>query len=96
MEPEIFRVLHDYLAMPAAVESVRSILYFDGDVVPGHLLTFAIWGVISLLVVVIADRIKPLRTTIDHHTEPPTPPAGPVAGPGTAPDEDRALGFAGI
>ena len=79
--------------MPAAVESIRSILYFDGDVVPGHLLTFAVWGVISLLVVVVIDRFKPLRTTIDHHTHPPTPPAGevtaPDATPGAGPDSDR-------
>lgn len=86
MEPEIFRVLHDYLPMPAAVESIRSILYFDGDVVPGHLLTFAVWGVISLLVVVVIDRIKPVRTTIEHHTHPPTPPADEAAAQGSTPD----------
>lgn len=98
MEPQIFRVLHDYLPMPAAVESVRSILYFHGDVVPGHLLTFAIWGVISLLVVAMIDRVKPVRTTLDHHTEPPTPPAGAVegttagetAGPGGDPGGDKS------
>lgn len=94
MEPEIFRILHDYLPMPAAVESVRSILYFGGDVVPGHLVTFAIWGVVSLVAVVLIDRIKPLRTTIDHHTEPPTPPADPTprpaVEPGAGPGEDRA------
>ncbi|MBB1019824.1 hypothetical protein G6030_00625 [Dietzia sp. E1] len=73
--------------MPAAVESIRSILHFDGDVVPGHLLTVAVWGVISLLVVI--DRLKPLRTTIDHHTHPPTPPVGEVTAPGARPDGDR-------
>ncbi|WP_010541006.1 ABC transporter permease [Dietzia alimentaria] len=83
MEPTIFRILHDYLPMPAAVESIRSILYFDGDVVPGHLLTFAIVGVISLVLVMLIDRIKPLRTTIDHHTEPATPPAPAPAAPGS-------------
>ena len=92
MEPEIFRILHDYLPMPAAVESVRSILYFGGDVVPGHLLTFAAWGVISLLVVVVIDRLKPLRTTIDHHTHPPTPPADHRVDPGTDPGADPGNG----
>ncbi|MGN0099726.1 MAG: ABC transporter permease [Dietzia sp.] len=100
MEPQIFRILHDYLPMPAAVESIRSILYFDGDVVPGHLLTFAVWGVLSLLVVAVIDRVKPVRTTIDHHTHPPTPPAdaatdsgpGPAAGHG----EDRARELARV
>ena len=97
MEPEIFRILHDYLPMPAAVESIRSVLYFDGDVVPGHLLTFAVWGAISLLVVVVIDRLKPLRTTIDHHTHPPTPPAdavadaGPTPGAGPGGDREREL-----
>lgn len=78
MEPTIFRVLHDFLPMPAAVESIRSILYFGADVASGHLLTLALWGAISLLVVALIDRIKPPRTTIDHHTEPPTPPTPPA------------------
>lgn len=62
MEPEIFRVLHDILPMPAAVESVRSILYFGGDVVGQHLLTLGIWGVGSLILLMIIDKIKPPRT----------------------------------
>lgn len=65
MEPEIFRVLHGILPMPAAVESVRSILYFGGDVVGRQLLTFAIWGVASLLVVMVIDRFKTVRTTTE-------------------------------
>lgn len=62
MEPEIFRTLHGILPMPAAVESVKSILYFGGDVVGGHLLTLGIWGAVSLVLVLIIDAIKPLRT----------------------------------
>ncbi|WP_280463300.1 ABC transporter permease [Nocardia carnea] len=61
MEPEMFRVLHEVLPMPAAVESVRSILYFDADMVGTHLTTFALWGVISLMVVVLIDRLRPRR-----------------------------------
>lgn len=58
MTPEIFKFLHDVLPMPAAVESVRSILYFGGDEVGTHLVTFVIWGVVSLLCVVAIDRFR--------------------------------------
>ncbi len=61
MEPEIFRVLHEILPMPAAVESVRSILYFGGDTVGQHLLTFGMWGAASLVLLLIIDKIKPPR-----------------------------------
>lgn len=60
MQPEVFRFLHEVLPMPAAVESVRSILYFGGDTVGGHLLTFVIWGAISLVFVFIVDRLRPM------------------------------------
>ncbi|MET4004966.1 hypothetical protein ABIB48_003716 [Arthrobacter sp. UYCu511] len=62
MQPEIFRTLHDILPMPAAVEAVRSVMYFGGDVVGGALLNFGIWGVLSLGLVVVIDRFKPLNT----------------------------------
>lgn len=52
----MFRVLH------AAVESVHSILYFDADTVGTHVATFAVWGVISLMVVMLIDRLRPRRT----------------------------------
>ncbi len=58
MTPEIFKTLHDVLPMPAAVESVRSILYFGGDTVGTHLATFAIWGAVSLLCVVVIDLVR--------------------------------------
>lgn len=61
MEPAIFRVLHDILPMPAAVESVRSILYFGSDTVGTHLITFALWGVISLLCVMLIDKVRAKR-----------------------------------
>ncbi|GAA4379243.1 ABC transporter permease [Paeniglutamicibacter cryotolerans] len=61
MEPEAFRIMHGFLPMPAAVESIKSILYFGGDTVGQHLLTFGIWGAASLAVVAVIDRIKPLR-----------------------------------
>lgn len=58
MTPEIFRFLHGVLPMPAAVESIRSILYFGADAVGPHLVTFVIWGVVSLLCVIAVDRIR--------------------------------------
>ncbi|MCQ1995673.1 ABC transporter permease [Arthrobacter sp. zg-Y1171] len=62
MEPEIFRFLHEVLPMPAAVESIRSILYFGSDTVWSHLLTLGIWGAASLAVVAVIDHFKPPRT----------------------------------
>lgn len=63
MAPEAFRFLHGVLPMPAGVESVRSILYFGGDTVGPHLVTFAIWGAVSLLFVIAFDRIRAGRRT---------------------------------
>lgn len=65
MEPHIFRVLHEILPMPAAVEAVKSILYFGGDVVGHQLLVFGIWGVASLLIVAIIDKFKPVSITTE-------------------------------
>ncbi|MCQ1950008.1 ABC transporter permease [Arthrobacter sp. zg-Y859] len=62
MEPEIFRFLHEVLPMPAAVESIRSILYFGSDTVWSHLLTLGIWGAASLAAVAVIDHFKPPRT----------------------------------
>ena len=70
MEPEVFRVLHEILPMPAAVEAIRSILYFGGDTVGAHLTTFGIWGAVSLALVVVIDRFKPLRTgSVPHEPD---------------------------
>ncbi len=74
MAPDIFRVLHGILPMPAAVESIRSVLYFGADTVPGHLLTFGIWGAASLGLLMIIDKIKPPRTELH-----PIDGYGPVA-----------------
>ena len=55
MSPEIFRVLHDVLPMPAAVESARSILYFGGDSVGSHAVTFLIWAAAALVCVIAIE-----------------------------------------
>ncbi|MET4059533.1 hypothetical protein ABIB35_001064 [Arthrobacter sp. UYP6] len=79
MEPEFFRLLHEVLPMPAAVESIRSILYFGGDTVWSHLLTLGIWGAVSLAVVAVIDRIKPPRTESWPVDGTPAAPAAPAA-----------------
>lgn len=43
-----------------AVESMRSILHFGGDTEGDHLLTFAIWGAVSLACVFVVDTLRPL------------------------------------
>lgn len=68
MEPEVFLGLEHVLPMGAGVEAVRSILYFGSDTLGVSLLTFAAWGVVSLLVVAVIDRFKTVRTTIEHIT----------------------------
>lgn len=70
MEPVLFVHLHEYLPMAAAVESVRSILYFGGDIMGACILTFIVWGVVSLLAVTLIDKVKPLRTEIETITVP--------------------------
>ncbi|MFZ2512677.1 MAG: ABC transporter permease [Gordonia sp. (in: high G+C Gram-positive bacteria)] len=72
--PEVFAWLHDYLPLPAAVESVRSILYFGGDTVGSHAIVLVAWGAVSLLVVRLMDRFYPQpERPIPGAAEPSTP-----------------------
>ncbi|MFD4295474.1 ABC transporter permease [Rhodococcus sp. NPDC058505] len=70
LSPEIFRTLHDILPMPAAVESARSILYFGGGGVGGHLVTFLVWAAVALVCVLGIEWFTDRRQG--------TPPAEPV------------------
>src|SRR5699024_3321646 len=65
MVPKAFAALHDVLPMAASVETIRSILYFDGDVVTEHLQVLGLWGLVSLALVFLIDGIKPPRTAHD-------------------------------
>ncbi|MGC2940264.1 MULTISPECIES: ABC transporter permease [unclassified Brevibacterium] len=65
MVPKFFATLHDFLPMAASVETIRSILYFDGDVVTEHLQVLGLWGLVSLALVFLIDGIKPPRTAHD-------------------------------
>jgi hypothetical protein len=71
MEPELFRGLHAWLPMPAAVEAVRSILYFGSDTLGTSLLCAIAWGAASLVLVAIIDKLKPVRTTSPNIMVPP-------------------------
>ncbi len=70
MSPMIFRTLHDILPLPAAVESARSILYFGGDGVGGHAVTFLIWAAAALVCVIAIEWFAGRRRSIS--------PADPV------------------
>lgn len=65
MTPGFFSALHDVLPMPAAVELVRSIVYFQGDQVWEHLQVLGVWGLVSLVAVIVIDSIRPPRTEHD-------------------------------
>lgn len=105
MAPDWFRTLHDFLPMPAAAEIVRSILYFDGDVVTEHLQVLGLWGLVSLALVFVIDSLKPVRTEHDFgdlalpSVTAPTPvseglaPEGPASDRAEAPsDADDVVG----
>ena len=62
MEPRMFTILHDILPMPAAVESVRAVLYFESEGLGAHLVTLAIWALVCLAVTMVIDQLKPVMT----------------------------------
>ena len=62
MEPRMFTILHDILPMPAAVESVRSVLYFGSEGLGVHLITLAIWALACLAATMVIDQLKPVMT----------------------------------
>ena len=90
MAPEWFRTLHDLLPMPAAVEIVRSILYFGGDVVTPHLQVLGIWGLVSLALVFVIDSLKPVRTVPDFAEMPPAADSDTNVEPATSEEADAA------
>ncbi|MFT2817533.1 ABC transporter permease [Leifsonia sp. A12D58] len=92
MVPGVFRDLHEWLPFPAAVETIRSIVYFGGDVVGAHLLTLGLWGAVCLAIVYVIDAVKPVRTTTEHVTVAPLHgPAAPVASAKHAANADATI-----
>ncbi|MGH3653608.1 ABC transporter permease [Glutamicibacter sp.] len=63
MEPRIFTILHDVLPMPAAVEAIRAIVYFDGAGVSSHLVVLGIWALACLALTLVIDQLKPVQTS---------------------------------
>ena len=61
MEPRIFAILHDILPMPAAVEAIRAIIYFDGAGLSSHLVVLGIWALASLALTLVIDQLKPVH-----------------------------------
>ena len=59
--PAFYRFTHEFLPMPAIGESLRSVLYFDGAGVTGHLLVLAVGAVAGLLATKAYDFISHRR-----------------------------------
>lgn len=85
MTPDLFRFLHDVLPLPAAVESARSILYFDGDVTATHLLTFGLWAAASFVALLILD-------TFFKRPQPPIPGRPAPASEASADTDSEEVG----
>ncbi|MCX4389825.1 ABC transporter permease [Micromonospora peucetia] len=56
MVPEFFRTLQGVLPLPAAVDTARSLVYFDGVGVGRNLAVVAVWAVVGLLLNLGVDR----------------------------------------
>lgn len=54
--PGFFSWLHGVLPLPAAGEALRSVVYFDGRDVGGHLVVLAIWAVVALGLSLLKER----------------------------------------
>ncbi|MFE4966137.1 ABC transporter permease [Streptomyces sp. NPDC056660] len=71
--PGMFKFLHHVLPLPAAGEALRSILYFGGAGVGGHLAVLGAWGVAGLLLTAGTDllrRRKPPAPANAEHLDP--------------------------
>lgn len=56
--PPFYTFLHSFLPTPAIGESLRAVLYFDGDGVGSHLLVLGIGAVAALALIFVVDAIK--------------------------------------
>ncbi|MFF5179340.1 ABC transporter permease [Micromonospora sp. NPDC000316] len=54
--PGFFQFLHGVLPLPAAGEALRSILYFDGAGLGGHLIVLAVWIIAALALCLLKER----------------------------------------
>ncbi|WP_433386437.1 ABC transporter permease [Micromonospora sp. KLBMP9576] len=87
MVPEFFRTLQDVLPLPAAVDTARSLTYFDGSGVGRNLLTIAIWAAAGLLLNLGVDRLLKRRESRGD----PTDPGAPLGADATPPRAGELL-----
>ncbi|WP_234313840.1 ABC transporter permease [Streptomyces sp. NBRC 109706] len=84
MVPNLFQTLQDVLPLPAAVDTVRSLVYFDGFGLTGNLLTILAWGLAGFLLHLVVDRWLTRRAGAPPATD--APGDSPTTNP-AAPDE---------
>lgn len=77
LQDSVFLTLNGLLPLPAALESARSILYFDTAGLGSHLMTLCIWGLFSLAAGLLIARFKtrrepdrPMKQSDAHHALP--------------------------
>lgn len=73
MVPELFRSLNAFLPLPAAVEAVRSMVYFDGVGVGQNVLVIVIWAVAALLLNLLVDQWVTRRAGVSSASGDGTP-----------------------
>ncbi|GGY99850.1 ABC transporter permease [Streptomyces nitrosporeus] len=77
MVPDVFRTLQDVLPLPAAVDAVRTLVYFDGHGLGRDLLTIALWGAAGLVLHFVVDLWLAHR---EKKTGTPLPPGSGTSG----------------
>ncbi|NYV77595.1 ABC transporter permease, partial [Streptomyces sp. UH6] len=79
--PGFFQWLHGVLPLPAAGESLRSLLYFDGRGLDGHLITLGVWLVAALALALLKERKGHLIPAAPPVTDGSTPLPALAGGP---------------
>lgn len=80
--PGFFGFLHQVLPLPAAGETLRSILYFGGDGVGPHLLVLAAWAVVALALTAGVDLLRRRKSSGPDEAA-DTPSTSSATAPGT-------------
>ena len=85
--PGFFSFMHGVLPLPAAGEALRSLLYFDGAGVGRHLLTLALWLLVSGVLCLLKERssgpaLPATPLVLDADTPLPALAGGPVRSKG--------------
>ncbi|MET8979984.1 ABC transporter permease [Streptomyces sp. NPDC004539] len=78
--PGFFGFLHDVLPLPAAGEALRSVVYFGGRGVGGHLLTLALWMAAALALAFLLEHRKGTALASDPQPGDPDAPRPAMSG----------------